>query len=71
MLSPVAAAHCLQAQEEYEKRLRDEMDAKAAKEIEIERLVRGGSCIGCMGEWATWEHGLHGGMGYMGSMGCI
>lgn len=30
----------LQAQDEYERRLKEEMDAKAAKEAEIERLVR-------------------------------
>lgn len=29
----------LQAQDEYERRLREEMEAKAAKEAEIEELV--------------------------------
>jgi hypothetical protein len=31
----------IQAQDEYERRLREEMEAKAAKEAEIEELVRG------------------------------
>ncbi len=37
-----------QAQEEYERRLREEMEAKAAKEAEIERLVRA-ACVRAWG----------------------
>ena len=56
----------LQAQEDYERRLREEMDAKSLKEQEIERLVRVRSLVWGNGEF-PWGAG---GMGPAFSHSC-
>ena len=47
---------CVQAQDEYERRLKEEVDAKMQKEREIEQLVRGAGMRHGYGMW----HGIEG-----------
>ena len=47
---------CVQAQDEYERRLKEEVDAKMQKEREIEQLVRGAGMWYGNGMW----HGMEG-----------